>query len=70
MPTAFTLGDIAKQHGADKDRVRYIIDTRGIEPIGRAGNYRLFDQAASDAVGRAIDEIDGKRVASEMEAAR
>jgi hypothetical protein len=67
---ALTLGDIANQHGADKDRVRYIIKTRGIQPIGRAGHYRLFDQSASDAVGEVINEIDGKRIASELEASR
>ncbi|MEQ8849251.1 hypothetical protein [Botrimarina sp.] len=62
-----TLGDIARQHHADKDRVAYLIRSRGIKPIGRAGHYRLFNQAASDAVGRLIDEIDAKRIARELE---
>jgi hypothetical protein len=47
-PQLRTPGVIASELGAPLSRVLYILRTRGIRPIGRAGILRLYDRAAVD----------------------
>ncbi|TWT86678.1 hypothetical protein Mal64_35070 [Pseudobythopirellula maris] len=63
MPTLFTLGDIARALGIDKDRVRYIIESRQIEPVGRAAHFRLFDEDGRNAVSAAEKAMTAQREA-------
>ena len=42
----YTVGEIAKRVGRPVHRVLYYIRSRRIQPVGRAGRYRLFDDNA------------------------
>ena len=56
-----TSGDIADRLGERFDRVQYILKTRRhIEPIGRAGIYKLYPESAVEAVRSEIELIDAK----------
>ena len=57
----YTIGDIAKRFGVEHSRVRYIITKRGIEPVGRAGAYRLFNDAAANRIAIELAAIDRKK---------
>jgi hypothetical protein len=62
MPTLLTLGDIAKRIGEPIHRVRYAIESRKIEPAGRAGQLRMFlesDVELIQSVLRRIDDAKG-----------
>lgn len=39
---ALTVGEIARQAGCPVHRIEYIIRSRGILPVQRAGNARVF----------------------------
>jgi hypothetical protein len=55
IPQLRTAGIIAAELGAPLSRVLYILRTRGIRPIGRAGILRLYDRAAVDLVREALE---------------
>jgi DNA-binding transcriptional MerR regulator len=60
--TAFyTVGDIARECGVEKDRVLYVVRTRNIVPSGRAANIRLFSEAAKNRVHNELARIRTKR---------
>ena len=56
-----TSGQIARFLGKHVQRVRYVIDSRDIEPEARVGIVRLFSPAAVDRVRREIADIDAGR---------
>src|SRR5580765_1941772 len=39
-----TVGEIARLANSDVHRVEYYIRSRGIQPLGMAGNARVFDE--------------------------
>lgn len=49
-----TIGEIARRIGVAVHVADYIIRTRGIRPVGRAGQLRLFDSSALLAVAREL----------------
>jgi hypothetical protein len=49
-----TTGEIARRFGVPIHCVRYVIDTRGVEPAGKAGNAYFYA------------EVDVERIASEL----
>lgn len=53
-----TLGAIAAELDISRDRAGYIVATRGIEPTGRSGLYRLFDAAGVAAIESAALQMD------------
>jgi DNA-binding transcriptional MerR regulator len=53
----YAVGDLARQCGAPVHRILYIIRTRGIAPVGRAGNARLYDEAAARWVAGELQRI-------------
>lgn len=57
MPDLYTLGQISTQTGLPMHTVRYIVESRKIEPVGRIGGKRVFDDAAVEAVKRAGEKI-------------
>jgi len=57
----FTVGELARRAGVPVHRVTYVIETRGIEPIGRAGQARVFSQAAADQVLHELQQISRSR---------
>lgn len=59
-----TVTSLAKRFGVDRSRVEYVIRTRGIEPCGRAGNCRLFDDHAKDRIRNVLNGIVLRREAA------
>jgi hypothetical protein len=52
-----TIGQLAKELNADQHQVLYVIRTRKIQPVARAGAYRLFDGAAVDRIASELKRI-------------
>lgn len=50
MATLLTVGELARKLQQPAHRIDYIIKTRHIEPVGRAGGYRVFDDAACERI--------------------
>jgi hypothetical protein len=62
-----TVGAIAACLEQPIHRVQYLIQSRGLRPVGRAGNLRVFDESALTALRQAAAEADlrsGKEVNS------
>jgi len=57
----WTVHRIAEHLGVARHRVEYIIASRAIEPIGRAGIARVFDEATVDRVRQEIGRIERGR---------
>jgi hypothetical protein len=60
----FTVGELARRAGVPVHRVTYVIETRGILPVGRAGQARVFSAAAADQVLAALHQIAAERSAA------
>ena len=60
-PTLPTVGEIARRLGQPLHRVEYMIDSRRIRPIGRAGNSRVFSEAAVDYIKAELKRIDERK---------
>ena len=59
--TIWTVARIADHLEVARHRVEYVIDTRGIKPIDRAGIARVFDGRDVDLIGNALRRIDADR---------
>lgn len=57
----FTVGELARRARVPVHRVTYVIETRGIEPIGRAGRARVFSQEAAEQVLQELRQIAAAR---------
>lgn len=51
----WTVGAIARHYNVQIHRVEYLIHSRGIEPASRAGQLRIFNDAAVKLIGRELD---------------
>jgi hypothetical protein len=58
IPQLRTLGILAAEVERPLPQVEYIVRTRGIQPVARAGTLRLFDARAVEAVREAIREME------------
>jgi hypothetical protein len=56
-----TVGIIAQRLGRPTHQVEYVIRTRHIEPIGRAGIARVFSDEAVERIGSEIRRIEAAR---------
>lgn len=56
-----TVGEIARRSRAPIHRVEYVIRSRRIQPAGRAGNCRVFSEAAVDRIASELRRIDAER---------
>jgi hypothetical protein len=64
-----TVGAISARIGQSISRVQYLIQSRGLRPVGRAGNMRVFDESVLPALRQAAAEADlrsGKEVGSDV----
>ncbi len=59
--TLWTVARIAEHIGVSRHRVEYVIDTRGIRPIDRAGIARVFDTEHVAVVASVIARMDAER---------
>lgn len=58
----YTSGDIAKILDRSVSQVRHVLNSRfDIEPVGRAGIVRLYDDSAVDRVRSELEAINQKR---------
>jgi len=60
-PVARTVGWIAAELLIPIHRVQYIIRTRNIRPIAKAGNAAIFDREAVARIRHEINAIDARR---------
>ena len=58
IPSMPTTGEIARRHNVATHRVEYIIRARDIRPCGRAGNARVFDDEAVEAIAAELKRIE------------
>ena len=61
IPSVPTVGEIARRLKAPVHRVEYVIRSRDIQPIGRAGNTRVFAPANVERIGSELRRIDAER---------
>ena len=59
-----TVGVIAQESGKSIHRVEYVIRSRDIKHIGRAGNARVFSEAAVRRIKSELARIDEEREAT------
>jgi hypothetical protein len=52
---------IARRLDEPIHRIEHVIRSRGIEPIGKAGNLRVFDDHAIEVIAEILRDIDTKR---------
>jgi len=60
-PTLITVGEIARRLGEPLHRVVHVIDSRKVQPIGRAGSLRVFAESDVDFVRSELRRIDEER---------
>ncbi|MCC6322111.1 MAG: hypothetical protein IT438_11830 [Phycisphaerales bacterium] len=56
-----TVGEIARRLEREVHEVQYVIRTRGIKPEARAGNLRIFSEAAVARIASELRRIDAER---------
>ncbi len=54
----WTLTRIAEHLGVPTHRVRYIVNSRGIVPVDRAGIARVFDDSSIQFISSILNEQD------------
>ena len=52
-----TVGDIARQLNVPLHRVRYLVESRGIEDAGTVGNLRIYDKGVLELVRGYLAEL-------------
>jgi hypothetical protein len=57
VSNALTVGEIARQAGCPIHRIEYIIRSRGINPVQRAGIARVFTPADVDRITGEVKRI-------------
>lgn len=50
----YTTGQLAALHAVPVHRILYALKRHAIAPCGRAAHVYLYDQAAAEAVGQAL----------------
>jgi DNA-binding transcriptional MerR regulator len=56
-----TVGEIARRLRVPVHAIEYIIRTRGIEPVSRAGNARVFTEADISHIASELKRIEADR---------
>ena len=57
----WTVARIADHLGVARHRVEYVIDTRGIRPLGTAGIARVFDPSDIQLIRHEVARIEAGR---------
>jgi DNA-binding transcriptional MerR regulator len=58
---SLTTGEMARQIGVAVHRVEYVIKSRSIQPVERAGTLRIFSEADRDFIAAELRRIDEER---------
>ena len=56
-----TVGEIARRLGEPVHRIEYILRTREIQPMGWAGNARVFSEADVRFIASELQRINAER---------
>ena len=56
-----TVGTIASRTKRSHHQIEYLIKSRGIKPIGRAGNAYVYSEASVGQIQAELDRIDAER---------
>jgi plasmid maintenance system antidote protein VapI len=59
--TLWTVARIAEHLHVERHRVEYVIDTRDIRPMGRAGIARVFDRSSVELIAKELRTINENR---------
>ena len=65
IPSASTVGVIANRVDKPVHRIAYVIRSRGIAPMAKAGNARVFSEEAVQRIAAELRQIDEARRGSE-----
>ena len=61
VPVAATVGAIARRLGEPVHRIQYVIASRGIQPISKAGSCYVYSEAAVARIASELRRIDEER---------
>ena len=61
VPVVPTVGQIARRLNEPLHRIEYVIRTRNIRPVSRAGNLRVFSEADVTYIASELRRIDADR---------
>lgn len=56
-----TVGEIARRLSESLHRIEYVIRSRNIRPVGRAGHVRIFDEADVAYIADELRQIDARQ---------
>lgn len=56
VPVALTIGEVARQLQVPLHSAEYLVRSRGIQPVARAGNARLFSEAHVRLLRSVLDQ--------------
>jgi DNA-binding transcriptional MerR regulator len=63
-PAMPTVGEIAQRLGVSTHRVTYVIDSRRIQPVGWAGNRKVYTEADVQHIASELARIERDRQGS------
>ena len=66
----YISSDIAQTTGHPLWSVRYVVEKRGIKPVTRTGNLRVFSGYDADFIAAELGRIDGSRRAGKIHGVR
>ncbi|HEV3166545.1 MAG TPA: hypothetical protein VGZ22_21150 [Isosphaeraceae bacterium] len=58
-----TVGEIARRTGSSIHKIAYVIRSRKIEPVGRAGIARVYSEGDVERIAAELAGIEAKRTA-------
>jgi len=70
MGTMPTVGEIARRLNEPVHRIEYVLRTRDIQPIGMAGNARVYTEEDVERIAAFLAEIDEQQQRREVERGR
>ena len=60
LTNALTVGEIARRLDRPIHRIEYLIRSRNIQPIQRAGNLRVFSEKDLELIAGEIRRMEGR----------
>ncbi len=60
-PSSLTVGELARRLGQPVHRIAYLIQSRHIRPVARAGIARVFTETDLNYLAAEIQRIDAER---------
>jgi hypothetical protein len=56
-----TVGEIARRTGSSIHKVAYVLRSRKIKPVGRAGIARVYSEGDVERIASELEQIEAKR---------